>query len=99
MREQAESSAAGASTRNCQSAAFAPPKPPLHVAPRSAFPSFATPVEVNEEKETYEATQFSSFEPVPQRSEEHTSELQSLMRTSYAVFCLKTKKKIHSKRK
>src|SRR3546814_6078720 len=29
------------------------------------------------------------------RSEEHTSELQSLMRISYAVFCLK-KKKIHS---
>src|SRR3546814_3945157 len=28
------------------------------------------------------------------RSEEHTSELQSLMRTSYAVFCLKKKKKI-----
>src|SRR3546814_7659974 len=27
------------------------------------------------------------------RSEEPTSELQSLMRTSYAVFCLKTKKK------
>src|SRR3546814_8006959 len=26
------------------------------------------------------------------RSEEHTSELQSLMRTSYAVLCLKTKK-------
>src|SRR3546814_8827970 len=31
------------------------------------------------------------------RSEEHTSELQSLMRTSYAVFCLK-KKKRNSKR-
>src|SRR3546814_10104941 len=30
----------------------------------------------------------------PRRSEEHTSELQSLMRISYAVFCLK-KKKIH----
>src|SRR3546814_6313921 len=29
------------------------------------------------------------------RSEEHTSELQSLMRISYAVFCLKKKKKIH----
>src|SRR3546814_4344167 len=28
-----------------------------------------------------------------QRSEEHTSELQSLMRISYAVFCLKTKHK------
>src|SRR3546814_10377124 len=27
------------------------------------------------------------------RSEEHTSELQSLMRTSYAVFCLKKKNK------
>src|SRR3546814_1003392 len=34
------------------------------------------------------------------RSEEHTSELQSLMRISYAVFCLKKKKKkkISSKR-
>src|SRR3546814_20052496 len=30
----------------------------------------------------------------PSRSEEHTSELQSLMRISYAVFCLKKKKKI-----
>src|SRR3546814_1355638 len=35
------------------------------------------------------------------RSEEHTSELQSLMRISYAVFCLKKKKtkKINSKHK
>src|SRR3546814_10551253 len=30
---------------------------------------------------------------VKDRSEEHTSELQSLMRISYAVFCLKKKKK------
>src|SRR3546814_15401764 len=29
--------------------------------------------------------------PCPVRSEEHTSELQSLMRISYAVFCLKKK--------
>src|SRR3546814_1021542 len=29
------------------------------------------------------------------RSEEHTSELQSLMRISYAVFCLKIKKHMH----
>src|SRR3546814_5262145 len=29
------------------------------------------------------------------RSEEHTSELQSLMRNSYAVFCLQKKKKKH----
>src|SRR3546814_118467 len=32
------------------------------------------------------------------RSEEHTSELQSLMRISYAVFCLKKKNKIASER-
>src|SRR3546814_10529728 len=31
------------------------------------------------------------------RSEEHTSELQSLMRISYAVFCLKKKKNTHKK--
>src|SRR3546814_9410062 len=30
------------------------------------------------------------------RSEEHTSELQSLMRISYAVFCLKKKKNTHN---
>src|SRR3546814_2650443 len=33
------------------------------------------------------------------RSEEHTSELQSLMRISYAVFCLKKKKKNKKKNK
>src|SRR3546814_8886165 len=32
------------------------------------------------------------------RSEEHTSELQSLMRISYAVFCLKKKKKTRDRR-
>src|SRR3546814_2224596 len=31
--------------------------------------------------------------PEPARSEEHTSELQSLLRISYAVFCLKKKSK------
>src|SRR3546814_9533039 len=37
--------------------------------------------------------------PVPSeaRSEEHTSELQSLMRISYAVFCLKKKNRNHQK--
>src|SRR3546814_6972663 len=33
-----------------------------------------------------------SLDNAEHRSEEHTSELQSLMRTSYAVFCLKKKK-------
>src|SRR3546814_8097883 len=36
------------------------------------------------------------LEKVEWRSEEHTSELQSLMRISYAVFCLKKKKTQHS---
>src|SRR3546814_7858081 len=36
---------------------------------------------------------FSFRETLSDRSEEHTSELQSLMRISYAVFCLKTKNK------
>src|SRR3546814_1293920 len=34
-----------------------------------------------------------------ERSEEHTSELQSLMRISYAVFCLKKKTKPHTRQK
>src|SRR3546814_8759306 len=38
----------------------------------------------------------SAAEPA-QRSEEHTSELQSLMRISYAVFCLKKKKTAEGK--
>src|SRR3546814_1542886 len=40
-----------------------------------------------------------SATPWPMRSEEHTSELQSLMRISYAVFCLKKKTKIHQQYK
>src|SRR3546814_8438975 len=48
-----------------------------------------------------EKTLYAELEPmlakldaeIGSRSEEHTSELQSLMRISYAVFCLKKKKK------
>src|SRR3546814_3167007 len=43
------------------------------------------PIGVNRQKAGNEATSL--------RSEEHTSELQSLMRISYAAFCLKKKKK------
>src|SRR3546814_7430987 len=42
------------------------------------------------------ATMPEESSPPLRRSEEHTSELQSLMRISYAVFCLKKKTK-HSK--
>src|SRR3546814_10133852 len=36
-----------------------------------------------------------SIRAIPKRSEEHTPELQSLMRITYAVFCLKTKQTKH----
>src|SRR3546814_10433048 len=39
-----------------------------------------------------------AFRAIRSRSEEHTSELQSLMRISYAVFCLKTKNNESSER-
>src|SRR3546814_9318542 len=45
------------------------------------------------ETNTPALTQAASQQPGVIRSEEHTSELQSLMRISYAVFCLKNKKK------
>src|SRR3546814_5513431 len=41
--------------------------------------------------------EFKAKATVTMRSEEHTSELQSLMRISFAVFCLKKKKEIHKK--
>src|SRR3546814_7799626 len=41
--------------------------------------------------DTLEALHQLHVDTVQQRSEEHTSELQSLMRISYAVFCLKQK--------
>src|SRR3546814_7151923 len=51
----------------------------------------------DEQKQNFEALNASLSELKgtldADRSEEHTSELQSLMRTSYAVFCLKQKKR------
>src|SRR3546814_3723543 len=48
-----------------------------------------TPQEMRRARAEWDAFQREKAE----RSEEHTSELQSLMRISYAVFCLKKKKK------
>src|SRR3546814_2918028 len=52
-----------------------------------------------EYKMLYEATRERAKNPPKprwrERSEEHTSELQSLMRRSYAVFCLKNKRQKH----
>src|SRR3546814_6936965 len=53
-------------------------------------PSFPPPLSARSSKAPLG---FRGAERRPSRSEEHTSELQSLMRISYAVFCLKKKKK------
>src|SRR3546814_8749317 len=51
-------------------------------------------VQINTEAEGYSPLESEQRITFPIRSEEHTSELQSLMRNSYAVFCLKKKNKI-----
>src|SRR3546814_8587733 len=61
------------------------------VAIEDAKPVFVTPAEMRAWLESDEITAYTDAGDWP-RSEEHTSELQSLMRISYAVFCLKTKK-------
>src|SRR3546814_1682160 len=64
---------------------------PEQVAPAPAPKEKDTPAPKAETKEAPDADPHA-------RSEEHTSELQSLMRSSYAVFCLKKKKNIlHNK--
>src|SRR3546814_9542862 len=45
------------------------------------------------ERGVLDAALYETYRQAGIRSEEHTSELQSLMRISYAVFCLKKKKK------
>src|SRR3546814_2803758 len=56
---------------------------------RKALADYFAPTIVQTKQDTAGSTGLFGGE----RSEEHTSELQSLMRTSYAVFCLKKKKK------
>src|SRR3546814_1497468 len=51
----------------------------------------AKPECVTQDEDRFDASHFALHGLWP-RSEEHTSELQSLMRISYAVFCLKKKK-------
>src|SRR3546814_4352939 len=81
-----------ASPRNCLTASMIFVIPPrlagwlLHRPPPSVLKgSFPIP-----------EIKFPSSTKRPPRSEEHTSELQSLMRISYAVFCLKKKKQHHT---
>src|SRR3546814_7997711 len=63
-----------------------------------ALPSFTTLLQGSRASGTYHLLTTSlaaaRLRAIKDRSEEHTSELQSLMRISYAVFCLKKKKSI-----
>src|SRR3546814_2044653 len=62
---------------------------PLRIGHARAFAAFA----LGEPIAAADAHAWGIANRVVERSEEHTSELQSLMRISYAVFCLKKKKK------
>src|SRR3546814_7500680 len=69
-------------------AAFPPTSPvPVRHAPARGFP----PSPDRRRRDFRRGSTPRPQEPAGRRSEEHTSELQSLMRISYAVFCLKKK--------
>src|SRR3546814_1089559 len=60
---------------------------------RRALPSLIEHNDTAERENKDHGRQCSDRRIAPTRSEEHTSELQSLMRISYAVFCLKKNKR------
>src|SRR3546814_3436616 len=62
------------------------------------FPHMIVPLFVGREKSVRALEDVMKEDKQILRSEEHTSELQSLMRISYAVFCLKKKKNTQKKR-
>src|SRR3546814_5527741 len=63
-----------------------------------ALPHMRGSVSASPDQITWVLTSYIVAAAIMTRSEEHTSELQSLMRISYAVFCLKkkTKQTIHT---
>src|SRR3546814_8464128 len=63
----------------------------IKVAALTLFVVLALPVMNMENFEPFAPLSFGGIGAAAARSEEHTSELQSLMRISYAVFCLKKK--------
>src|SRR3546814_2621937 len=71
----------------------------LDIAARRAEQNDPQGFESNANVKLINALSHLMLEVVPSRSEEHTSELQSLMRTSYAAFLLKTKNIICLKKK
>src|SRR3546814_1819636 len=64
---------------------------PIDVAPAIAAQRFTGTLALGDGEAGATLTRIAPLLGVVPRSEEHTSELQSLMRISYAVFCLKKK--------
>src|SRR3546814_6582282 len=69
------------------------PRPSANTSPASIKPSLTKRQETNGSRRFPQPKSIRRLEEpyIAARTEEHTSELQSLMRTSYAVFCLKKK--------
>src|SRR3546814_3701704 len=66
---------------------------PKQLPPTAFFAKMTNSVNEDDDDEGGRVTDIESILGLFTRSEEHTSELQSLMRISYAVFCLKKKHK------
>src|SRR3546814_1113999 len=63
----------------------------------SGIPTTAASLTAGWRRMAFSTSPENTFSPPEMRSEEHTSELQSLMRISYAVFCLKIKNTNYNK--
>src|SRR3546814_9243376 len=64
---------------------------PAELGPSLCPVPFASPPILATDPARDESIYQTQIHPIATRSEEHTSELQSLMRNSYALFCLKNK--------
>src|SRR3546814_6749475 len=67
-------------------------QPETKVKAKKKLANFTTKVGYPDRWKDYSTLEIKADDLFGNRSEEHTSELQSLMRISYAVFCLKKKK-------
>src|SRR3546814_1993681 len=85
----------GSRLGSCDPLAFTVRPRDLPVKRRRAFQSTIWPAEGLLGEETHHRG-LRLLLPYARRSEEHTSALQSLMRISYAVFCLNKNNKLHS---
>src|SRR3546814_4272856 len=79
--------------RSCSAATFPDDIHFLQLTPNRAPDASRDPARPQASSRLNDLGRVAGGKTLRKRSEEHTSELQSLMRISYAVFCLKKKKK------